>query len=65
MSDSSATLLSIPAVAKKFSISERLVKRLIATGELKSVKLCSRRLVHIKDCDDYEERLRAEARDDL
>jgi hypothetical protein len=65
MSDSPTMLLSVPAVAKRFSISERQVKKLIRSRELMSVKLCSRRLIHIKDCEEYEERLRTEARDGL
>lgn len=46
-------LLSVPAVASRLGISERAVWALIATKELRSVKLKRRRLVDSIDLEKY------------
>ncbi len=53
-------LLDVPAVAIRLSVSERFIKEQIRRGTLRSVKLGSRRLVHIADLEAFAERLRGE-----
>lgn len=47
-------------VAAQLTVSERYVKTLIETGELKSVKLAGRRLVLAEDLDAFIETLKKE-----
>jgi excisionase family DNA binding protein len=53
-----ALLVSVDEAASRLSIGERLTKRLIATGELPSVKIGARRLIHRRDLEQFAERLR-------
>lgn len=51
-------LLPLEDAAGALGVSERMVKRLVADGDLPSVKLERRRLVHVDDLCAYAERLR-------
>jgi excisionase family DNA binding protein len=53
--------LDIQAVAERTSLSERTVKELLRRGDIKSLKVGARRLIHAADLDEFAERLRAEA----
>jgi excisionase family DNA binding protein len=51
-------LLDIQSVAERVSLSERMVKELIRTGALRSVKIGARRLVHTADLEEFAAGLR-------
>lgn len=51
-------LHSIPAAARELSVSARVLERLIAEGEIASVKIGRRRLVPDEALTDYIERLK-------
>lgn len=54
-------LHSIPAAADELSVSTRVVERLIADGEIATVKIGRRRLVPDEALVDYVERLKKSA----
>lgn len=54
-------LLEVPEVAARLRISEKTVRRLIASGELESVKIGSRRLIAPEQVIAYKQRLIAGA----
>ena len=51
-------LLPLEDAAGALGVSEKMVKRLVAGGDLPSVKVERRRLVHVDDLTAYAERLR-------
>lgn len=57
----SALLYSIPDAADQLSVSARVLERLIADGEVDTVKIGRRRLVPAEALTDYVERLRRSA----
>ena len=56
--DGAVVLLTIPAAAELLSVSTSTVKRLVARGELPSVKIEGARRIHKADLEDYAARLR-------
>ena len=58
-----ALLLDTAEVGARLSLSDRQVKQLIASGELRSVKIHGARRVALDDLEEFVDRLRAEADD--
>lgn len=54
-------LYSVPDAADQLSVSARVLERLIADGEVDTVKIGRRRLVPAEAIEDYVKRLRASA----
>lgn len=51
-------LLEVPDVAARLKVSEKTVRRLVASGELLSVKIGARRLIAPEDVIAYKGKLR-------
>lgn len=52
-------LYSIPDAADQLSVSARVLERLVADGEVSTVKIGRRRLVPAEALEDYVERVKA------
>jgi len=52
-------LYAIPDAAEQLSVSARVLERLIADGQIETVKFGRRRLVPAEALEDYVERLKA------
>lgn len=59
--DAAPMLLDYGAAAARLGVSTRTVRRLVAAGDLRSVRIGASRRVHVDDLDTYTSTLRKEA----
>jgi excisionase family DNA binding protein len=58
---SDVLFLSVKQAAQRLGVGETLVKAAVSRGELKSTRWGARRLIHVRDIEEFAERLRGAA----